>query len=101
MEISETNDIELIPVFERLYQVLERDNIPTSKDNKLKSHVLKVIYKFVEMSDETLLLHITRIALMVRILFDFCNFRIVFNLGIWFLLNKCVKEVKLIAEKRD
>lgn len=74
MEISETNDNELIPVFERLYHVLERDNIPASKDNKLKSHVLKIIYKFVEMSGETLLLHITRIALMVRIQFDFLFF---------------------------
>lgn len=73
MDISETNDNELIPVFERLYQVLERDNIPTSKDNKLKSHVLKSIYKFVEMSGETLLLHITRIALMVSILYNSCS----------------------------
>ncbi|KAG8307964.1 Armadillo repeat-containing protein 2 [Homalodisca vitripennis] len=63
----EAEDGDVISVFERLYNILEKENIPASKNTKLKSHILKSIYKFVENAGETLLLHITRIALMLRV----------------------------------
>lgn len=64
--ISDAKDTEVIAVFERLYEILDVENIPASRNNKLKSQILKNIYKFVETAGETLLLHISRIALMVK-----------------------------------
>lgn len=62
LDIKEDN---VIPVFEQLFAAVKRENIPASKDIKFKSYILKTIYTFVEVAGETLLLHITRIALMV------------------------------------
>lgn len=44
---------------------MERESVATSKNNKLKSQVMKTVYKFVETATEILLLQIGRIALLV------------------------------------
>uniref|UniRef100_A0A1B6CHS7 Armadillo repeat-containing protein 2 n=1 Tax=Clastoptera arizonana TaxID=38151 RepID=A0A1B6CHS7_9HEMI len=58
---------EVLPLFEKLYQCLEKENVALSKNNKLKSSVLKTIYVFIENASEPLLLYIARIALLLRV----------------------------------
>ncbi|GLH08473.1 Uncharacterized protein GBIM_13701, partial [Gryllus bimaculatus] len=63
------NDIEVILALSKLYRILDSESAfgLNIKNTKLKSQVLKVIYKFVERSNETLLLQIARIILGFRV----------------------------------
>ena len=58
---------EVIPLVSKLYSALEVEGAigKNVQNTKLRSQVLKTLYKFVESSDEKLLLQIARIILAV------------------------------------
>jgi hypothetical protein len=65
--VSEENIEEVISLMSKLYSALETEGEigENFRNTKLRGQVLKVLYKFVESSNDTLLLQIARIILAV------------------------------------
>lgn len=67
--IKMDNDTRVIELLEELYDKMEKANLLTTKiHSKLKIHVLKALYKFIESQNEQLLLNIARVILGVSLI---------------------------------
>ena len=70
------NEDRVIELLEELYDRMETENLLNTKvSSKMKIHILKALYKYVESQNEKLLLNIARVILGVSNVHIFCNDR--------------------------
>lgn len=68
-ENQKYNEEKIIKLLEELYDCMEKENMVNSKiSSKLRIHILKSLYKFVESKNEQILINIAKIILSVSTL---------------------------------